>query len=741
MTETTPQELLETAHVLFLDIVGYTRYPVDEQKALIRLLGSVVKQSPEFQRATQPDKLIRLHSGDGMALVFFTGPEWPVGCAISISRALREEAPHVGVRMGIHTGAVYRLLDMSGTPIVAGNGINMAQRVMDAGDAGHILLSESVAGTLREVGTWRSMLKDLGECTVKHGGTIRLVNLCSPGDGIGNPEVPARMAPNGSAPAAPPAEPRETAATVPTRRTVIADLQAHGAASQSPQVAPPEQAPSSAAAPLDVVLLYKRNSSADEYVLRLLERDLRALGHQVFIDRHLAVGVEWARQIEEKVTGADVVIALLSEAALPSEMLAAEIEMAHQAREKRSGLPRILPVRIAYEGPLPQHLSAILDPLEYTLWEGPEHDRALVQALQRAMETPERPHVPIPHGVPAAPMETPVGGVPPGSPYYVERATDQQFLEALDRRESIILVNGARQMGKTSLLARGLQQAREKQMRVVLTDFQTLSSRHLESPDALFRVLAEYIAEQLDLDVLPEGDAWKSGSDPGVNLQRYMRRHVLSPTPTPLVWAMDEVDRLFSCSFGSEVFGLFRSWHNARALDPAGPWSRLTLAISYATEAQLFITDINQSPFNVGLKVSLDDFSRAQVADLNARYESPLRSEAEISRFVRLVRGQPYLVRRGLHEMRARSCSIDEFERQADREDGFYGDHLRRILVVLTRHSDLLAAVRGMLRDQPCADHATFFSLRGLGIVAGDTFHDARLRCDLYVNYLERHLL
>src|SRR5207247_1731998 len=151
----------------------------------------------------------------------------------------------------------------------------------------------------------------------------------------------------------------------------------------------------------------------------------------------------------------------------------------------------------------------------------------------------------------------------------------------------------------------------------------------LESPDALFRVFAEYMADQLDLDVFPDA-AWRPNADPGVNLQRYVRREVLAQSPTPLIWAMDEVDRLFGCPFGSEVFGLFRSWHNARALDPGGPWSRLTLAIAYATEAHLFITDMNQSPFNVGFKVSLQDFSWEQVADLNARYGEVLRHEAEI---------------------------------------------------------------------------------------------------------------
>jgi hypothetical protein len=208
------------------------------------------------------------------------------------------------------------------------------------------------------------------------------------------------------------------------------------------------------------------------------------------------------------------------------------------------------------------------------------------------------------------------------------------------------------------------------------------------------------------------------------------------------VWGMDEVDRLFSCSYGSEVFGLFRSWHNERALDPEGPWSRLTLAIAYATEAHLFITDINQSPFNVGTRLTLEDFTFDQVADLNERYGSPLRDRAEIARFYRLVGGYPYLVRRGLHELASRSVDITTFEAQADRDEGIFGDHLRRILVSLAQDADLVDIVRGVLRGRassPAPDG--FYRLRSAGIVLGESAREMRPRCQLYATYLGRHLL
>jgi hypothetical protein len=155
------------------------------------------------------------------------------------------------------------------------------------------------------------------------------------------------------------------------------------------------------------------------------------------------------------------------------------------------------------------------------------------------------------------------------SAFYLVRPADQQFRAAIDRRDSIVLVKGARQMGKTSLLARGLQRAREAGARVVRTDFQKLNQQHLESADALFLKLADTIADQLDLETLPD-QTWHARRGPSENFERYWQRVALRQVEAPIVWGLDEVDRLFTAEYASEVFGLFRSWHNERALDPDG---------------------------------------------------------------------------------------------------------------------------------------------------------------------------
>ena len=334
----------------------------------------------------------------------------------------------------------------------------------------------------------------------------------------------------------------------------------------------------------------------------------------------------------------------------------------------------------------------------------------------------------------------PVGGaVALDSPFYVTRATDEEFRTAVERGDSIVLVKGARQVGKTSLLARSLQAARAAGAVVILSDLQLLNASHLSSAETLFLTLAKSIAEQLELAVSPSQE-WDAELSPSMNFTRFVRREVLSRTESQLVWGLDEVDRLFPCPFGSEVFGLFRSWHNARALDPAGPWRRLTLALAYATEAHLFITDIHQSPFNVGTRLTLEDFTLEQVAALNRCYGSPLHNEQEVARFFSLFGGHPYLVRCGLHELVTHHNSLATLEAHAAQDEGAFGDHLRRLLLTLTSDEALCEVVRGLLEGRPCPAAESFYRLRTAGVIVGDAPDTAKLRCRLYADYLQTHL-
>ena len=181
---------LEIAHVLFIDIVGYSKFSINDQHATVEELNQIVRASEQFQRAEAASRLIRIPTGDGMVLVFYTNPEAPAQCAVEISGALKEH-PHLQVRMGIHSGPVSGLVDVNERANLAGAGINMAKRVMDCGDAGHILLSKHVAEDLEEYEKWRPFLHDLGTCEVKHGVRVSVVNLYD--DQFGNAKVPRKF--------------------------------------------------------------------------------------------------------------------------------------------------------------------------------------------------------------------------------------------------------------------------------------------------------------------------------------------------------------------------------------------------------------------------------------------------------------------------------------------------------------------------------------------------------------------
>jgi hypothetical protein len=491
--------------------------------------------------------------------------------------------------------------------------------------------------------------------------------------------------------------------------------------------------PEAKAGELEVVLLYRRNAQPDEQIMRALEEKLTGHGYRVFADRHLAVGVDWAREIENKIRSADAVVALLSAVSVESEMLAYEVQLAHSFSERQNGKPRLLPVRVQFHGEFPNSLHSALAGINYALWTDPADDDQVVADVEKALQAPPEAFRRKPN------LETVAGALPLHSKFYIVRPSDQEFYSAMARNDSIILVKGARQMGKTSLMARGLQQARKAGARVVLTDFQKLNSTHLESVESLFLCLGQAIAEQLDLDVSPE-ESWNARRGASMNFERFLRRQILSQIKGRLVWGMDEVDRLFACSFGSEVFGLFRSWHNERSLDPSGPWQNLSLAIAYASEAHLFITDVNQSPFNVGTRLVLADFTLGQVRELNQRYGCPLRNDGELERFFSLLGGQPFLTQRGLHQMTERGLSFIDFAAGSARDEGPYGDHLRRIFVSLNHDPALCDVVRDVISGRHSSSTDSFYRLRSSGLVAGECARDMKLRCQLYEQYLSRHL-
>jgi hypothetical protein len=346
----------------------------------------------------------------------------------------------------------------------------------------------------------------------------------------------------------------------------------------------------------------------------------------------------------------------------------------------------------------------------------------------------DEPVVAVPRYVPPA-----GGALPVDDELYIERQADADLAAAIERRENIVLLKGARQMGKTSLLFRGLKAARASGARTVYIDFQKLNLSQLESLDRFYQSLGEWLAEELDFD-LDIAAVWNPRRTANVNFERFFERELLPRVAGHFVLAMDETDRLFDFAFKDEFFGLVRSWYNERQMNTDSAWRNMSILIAYATEPHLFISNMSQSPFNVGFQLDLADFTVEQSERMNQLYGSPLQSLKQVTAFQDLVAGQPYLVRRGLFEIRTKSYTVEQFAALAVKDDGPYGDHLRRMLVVLARNPPLLDATRDFLRNGRTVGAADFYRLRRAGILVGGSPFEARARCRLYAEYLQRHL-
>jgi DNA-binding SARP family transcriptional activator len=339
----------------------------------------------------------------------------------------------------------------------------------------------------------------------------------------------------------------------------------------------------------------------------------------------------------------------------------------------------------------------------------------------------------------AAYLAEPIGGaVPLDSPFYVERPADALAHAALQRSDSFILVKGARQVGKSSLLARLTRAGHEHGARVVRTDFHKAPRETLETSAALLADVAETFAEHLDL-AIPVRSHFEVRRTPTRCFESFLRNGVFPALDRPLVWVVDGADRLFECDFRDDVFAMLRSWHNERANDVHGKWSLLTVVLAYATEPYLFIANQDQSPFNLGTRIDLDDFTLAQVRELNRLYGAPLSADGELDRLYDLVGGHPYLARRCLQDMALSGCSFDRLESATADGEGPCKDHLQRLLLAIRRDPRTLATVKAMVAGGNL-DSERFLSLRAAGVARGASAADARFRCKLYEIFLTQAL-
>ncbi len=433
---------------------------------------------------------------------------------------------------------------------------------------------------------------------------------------------------------------------------------------------------------------------------------------------------DWARGLERQIADSSAVVALVRPQDMESEALIEQCELA----QRHGDIPLLA---VSLEG-----TTLVGTPLGHSLRSAEILDASSPKtAAELILDSLRRP---IARRRNEPTLELSGGSVPLDSPYYIERDADAELLKCMSGGEGVILIKGPRQIGKTSLTARAMAWARGHGYKTALCDFQTVNMSQLSSDQGLYRVVGHRFAKDLGVPFDWQG-RWSDWLGPNDNLEVAIE-HVLSQTEGPVLWAMDEVDRLFGQPFANDFFGLLRGWYNRRTLEPDGPWRRLTLLITYATEAHLFITDLNQSPFNIGVRLELDDFTPRQVADLNERYGSPLASEEDVLQLHGLTGGHPYLARRAYDWLVTTQGSISDLDEFAANEVGPFGDHLRRLLLVISRDKGTLEEVGRVIRGEEPDDERTVYDLTAGGLLRRGSPEKPLFRSPVYRRWLEARL-
>ena len=287
-------------------------------------------------------------------------------------------------------------------------------------------------------------------------------------------------------------------------------------------------------------------------------------------------------------------------------------------------------------------------------------------------------------------------------------------------------------MGKSSLVARMLAAVRSRQYTVVDFDFQGFDEQSLGSLETLLRSLAEAIHERLQLATNPDA-LWQGRLGVKDKLSSYLREYVLRESTVPVVMVMDEVDRVFGRGYENDFFGLLRFWHNERARDPL--WRKLHLVLAWSTDPRQMLKDPGQSPFNVGTKIQLIDFSFAEVQELNALYGRPLKRKEQLQRLFAIIGGHPYLTQRALYALATRTHTLSSIVNMETAQSGLFADHLEHHRAQLVLAPELHHAMQQVIRNDTCPTHDVFVRLRALGLVTGRTHQAVSPRCTLYTVY------
>lgn len=499
----------------------------------------------------------------------------------------------------------------------------------------------------------------------------------------------------------------------------------------SPPTQPPEQleATRTPVSPgtLRIFMSYHRRGDEADLASRL-HHALVSHGHDVFIDVEMPVGTDWAKEIQRNIAECDVFIVLVSQASIAREMVQAEVREAYR-RQRRQQAPRILPIRVRYDGPLDYEMECYLGRLHYARWDGHDDDGRVIDHIMRAIGSP----VPAladadpgrtgrvlspPDGRPMPTMDprylNALGGTMGiDDPLYIRRTADEDAERLARSNGQTMIIKGARQRGKSSLLVRYLAACRSQNKTIGLIDFQTFSGVEIETYHDFLTSLATSI---LDVFEIARTDEPVIRKQP--DMTKFLQQAVLSAVPGPVVIAFDEVDRVSPRPYREDFFTMLRSWHNRRANPVTPVWSNLDLALVISTEPEMLIKGADRSPFNVGQRIDVDCLTQEQCHEMNQRMPRQLAAH-DVDELFEQLGGHPYLTRLAYNRVLAGALQLPIDPRSARDPHGPFGDHLRAVLSKLSATPELLDALQQIIRERSAAPDLVH-RLRSAGLVRTD---------------------
>jgi hypothetical protein len=492
--------------------------------------------------------------------------------------------------------------------------------------------------------------------------------------------------------------------------------------------------------PTHAFICYRQPSVRATRVLAHLSQALSQAQRRLFVAADASPQPDWAEQLAREIKRSHVAAVVLSNRPLANEVLEAELAQARDTATPQLLILRHLPSRAPYSL---RHAFERVDGLAFS-----GDLQALAADLRRAFDgsaaaaRPRQEPPPVPAAIsteqtpplPWATPEPPARDGDPHSTYYIQRPADTAALQAIRGQGVTLAITGARQVGKTALLAHIAAEACRQGKCVLTLDFQLFERDVLADPDRLFRYICE--AASIGLGIESRVDAFWGDLGNSYNCTRYFEHYLLPRLNAPLVVALDKLERIPDTALRTSFFGMLRAWCDNRAISPI--WGQLDLVLVTSSAADQLIANGGQSPFNTGLTVALDDFTADQIADLNERYGRPFASH-ERQELAGLLAGHPYLVRQAFYLAASGAQTPAQIIDTAASDAGPFGDHLRYQLFKLSNQPRLVDELRQILSSGSSADEWAFNELRSAGLVRRDGGR-VLARCRLYAAYFQQHL-